>query len=182
MRDATKKRRLVANTANGAALMKATEAYTSPSLRLFDDALIARLLPAPARALLAIGPLRRWFVRTIGRSYRGLLGGFICRTRQFDDAARRAVREGVTSVVILGSGLDTRAYRLPELKGVPVFEADLPEVIEKKRAALARALATSDNVRFVTVDFEVDDVSERLAASTTSRELRRVGTLIRSRH
>lgn len=118
MREATKKRRLVTNTANGAAVMKATEAYTSPSLRLFDDALIAQLLPAPARALLAVGPARRWFVRTIERSYRGLLGGFICRTRQLDDVARRAVGDGVTSIVILGSGLDTRAYRLPELKGV----------------------------------------------------------------
>jgi methyltransferase (TIGR00027 family) len=154
--------------------MKATEAYASPELRLFDDAVVARLLPATARSLVAIGPIRKWFVRTIERHYRGLLGGFVCRTRQFDDVVRRAVRDGATSVIILGAGLDTRAYRLPELKGVRVFEADFAEVIRKKRAALARAVVSSDDVRFVAIDFEVDDVGERLAAGgwdPTSRTL-----------
>lgn len=154
--------------------MKAMESYEPPERRLFDDALVVRLLPAPARVLLAIAPLRRWALRAIERKYRGLIGGLVCRTRQIDDVTRRAVRDGVSSVVILGSGFDTRAYRLPELKELRVFEVDLPEVIENKRAALARTGTLSEGVRFVALDFELDDVSERLAAAgwdCTSRTL-----------
>jgi methyltransferase (TIGR00027 family) len=167
-----KKKRQVVSTASGAAMMKAMEAYTPPHLRLFDDGVVARLLPAPARALVAIGATRRWILRAIERSDRGLFGGFVCRTRQLDDVTRRAVREGATFVVILGAGLDTRAYRLPELDRVRVFEADFPEVIAKKRAALARAGVASDNVGFVPVDFEIDDVADRLAARGWDRAAR----------
>jgi methyltransferase (TIGR00027 family) len=159
----TKNSRLVASTATGAAMMKAMEAHEPPDRRLFDDALVARLLPAPARVLVAIAPLRKWALRAIERKYRGLFGGFVCRTRAIDDVTRRAVCEGISSVVILGSGFDTRPYRMPELAGVAVFEVDLPEVVEKKRAALARAGVSSESVRFVALDFEVDDLSERLA-------------------
>ena len=35
-------------------------------------------------------------------------------------------------LVILGAGLDTRAYRLPALTNVPVFEVDFQEVLEAK--------------------------------------------------
>lgn len=62
--------------------MKAIEAYTPDAQRLFDDPIIERLLPAPARTLVAAGPVRRWFARTIDRSNPGLLGGFVRRTRQ----------------------------------------------------------------------------------------------------
>jgi O-methyltransferase involved in polyketide biosynthesis len=47
----TKSKRRVTNTATGAAAMKSIEAYTPTSQRLFDDPILARLLPAPARAL-----------------------------------------------------------------------------------------------------------------------------------
>ena len=162
------------NTATGAAVMKVIEAYAPDAQRLFDDPIIARLLPAPARTLIAVGPVRGWFARRIERSNPGLLGGLVCRTRQFDDVTRRAVAEGVTSVVILGSGFDTRAYRMPELSGACVFEVDLPDVIKKKRAALARAGVSADHVRFVATDFETEDVSERLAAFGWDRASRTI--------
>lgn len=166
------RRRKVANTASGAALLKALEAYTPPDARLFDDTVIGRLLPAPARVLLAAGPIRRWLARTIERSGRGLLGGMVCRTRQLDDVTRTAMGEGARAVVILGAGLDTRAYRLPELAHVPVFEMDVAEIVEKKRTALARARVSTANVRFVTIDFETDDVAERLGSSGWDRTSR----------
>lgn len=40
--------------------------------------------------------------------------------------------------MILGAGLDTRAYRLESLRGVPVFEIDFEEVLNAK--ALDHAL------------------------------------------
>jgi methyltransferase (TIGR00027 family) len=166
------KKRKVASTASAVAMMKAMEAFTPANQRLFDDAIVARLLPAPARALVAVAAVRRWFARTIERSNPGLLGGLVCRTRQIDDVTRRAVHEGATSVIILGAGFDTRPYRLLELGGVRVFEVDMPEVVRKKRAALSRAGVSSDRVRFVPIDFETEDVAERLGASGWDRASR----------
>ncbi|TQR86385.1 class I SAM-dependent methyltransferase [Mycobacterium hodleri] len=59
------------------------------------------------------------------------------RTRFFDDFFLDAARAGVRQAVILASGLDTRAYRLPWPAGTVVFEIDQPEVIEFKTRTLA---------------------------------------------
>lgn len=64
-------------------------------------------------------------------------GYFALRTRWFDDSVRRAVAAGVRQVVILASGLDTRAYRLAMSPDVRVFELDLPETMEFKNHVLA---------------------------------------------
>lgn len=59
------------------------------------------------------------------------------RTRFFDDFFLRATESGVQQAVILASGLDTRAYRLPWPAGTVVYEIDQPEVIEFKTRTLA---------------------------------------------
>lgn len=59
------------------------------------------------------------------------------RTRFFDDFFVEATEAGVRQVVILASGLDTRAYRLPWPAGTVVYEIDQPEVIEFKTRTLA---------------------------------------------
>lgn len=59
------------------------------------------------------------------------------RTRFFDDFFLDAARSGVRQAVILASGLDTRAYRLPWPAGTVVYEIDQPEVIEFKTRTLA---------------------------------------------
>src|SRR5580692_8038627 len=59
------------------------------------------------------------------------------RTRFFDDFFTTAAKTGVRQAVILASGLDTRAYRLPWPDGTTVYEIDQPEVIEFKTRTLA---------------------------------------------
>ncbi|MFV8318672.1 class I SAM-dependent methyltransferase [Mycobacterium sp. 23] len=59
------------------------------------------------------------------------------RTRFFDDFFIEATGSGIRQVVILASGLDTRAYRLPWPSGTAVYEIDQPEVIEFKTRTLA---------------------------------------------
>ena len=58
------------------------------------------------------------------------------RTRFFDDFCTDATDAGVRQIVILASGLDTRAYRLSWPAGTVVFELDQPEVIEFKTTTL----------------------------------------------
>ncbi len=59
------------------------------------------------------------------------------RTRFFDDFFLRATGSGIRQAVILASGLDTRAYRLPWPAGTVVFEIDQPEVIAFKTTTMA---------------------------------------------
>lgn len=87
------------------------------------------------------------------------------RTRFFDDFFLRAAESGVQQAVILASGLDTRAYRLPWPAGTVVYEIDQPEVIEFKTRALADLGATpTAERRTVSIDLR-DDWPSALAAA-----------------
>jgi methyltransferase (TIGR00027 family) len=59
------------------------------------------------------------------------------RTRFFDDFFVQAGESGLRQAVILASGLDTRAYRLPWPADTSVFEIDQPQVIAFKTRTLA---------------------------------------------
>ncbi|MDP7706782.1 MULTISPECIES: class I SAM-dependent methyltransferase [unclassified Mycobacterium] len=63
--------------------------------------------------------------------------GMACRTRFYDEFFLGATRSGIKQVVILASGLDARAYRLPWPAGTVVYEVDMPEVIEFKTLTLS---------------------------------------------
>lgn len=79
------------------------------------------------------------------------------RTRFFDDFLRDAAAAGLRQVVILASGLDSRAYRLPWPSGTRVFEIDQPDVIDFKSRVLAELGASpSAERRAVGVDLRGD--------------------------
>ncbi|MGV0744847.1 class I SAM-dependent methyltransferase [Mycolicibacterium sp. XJ870] len=59
------------------------------------------------------------------------------RTRLYDDLFTRAAAAGVRQAVIVASGLDTRAYRLPWPTGTVVYELDQTRVIDFKTKTLA---------------------------------------------
>jgi methyltransferase (TIGR00027 family) len=61
----------------------------------------------------------------------------VVRTRFFDDFVTRAVASGCRQVVIVGAGLDTRAFRLDWPTGVRFFELDRPDVLRFKDRVLA---------------------------------------------
>ncbi|HEY4160219.1 MAG TPA: class I SAM-dependent methyltransferase [Polyangiaceae bacterium] len=84
------------------------------------------------------------------------------RTIFIDEAIREA---SSSQVVILGAGLDGRAWRMPELGDAIVFEVDHPDSQREKRARLGSLRQTAREVRFVPVDFTRDDLSHCLAAA-----------------
>jgi methyltransferase (TIGR00027 family) len=59
------------------------------------------------------------------------------RTKFFDEFFLDATKAGIKQAVILASGLDARAYRLPWPDGTTVYEIDQPQVIEFKSRTLA---------------------------------------------
>jgi methyltransferase (TIGR00027 family) len=58
------------------------------------------------------------------------------RTAFFDEFFLSAAEDSVRQVVILASGLDARAWRLPWPDGTVVYELDQPKVLEFKAATL----------------------------------------------
>lgn len=79
------------------------------------------------------------------------------RTRFFDDFFLDATKDGVRQVVILASGLDTRAYRLGWPAGTVVYEVDQPQVIAFKTSTLADlGAAPTAERRTVAIDLRDD--------------------------
>jgi methyltransferase (TIGR00027 family) len=79
------------------------------------------------------------------------------RTRFFDDFFINSARAGVRQAVILASGLDSRAYRLPWPDGTTVYEIDQPQVLGAKTATMAEIGASpTAELRPVAVDLRDD--------------------------
>jgi methyltransferase (TIGR00027 family) len=89
------------------------------------------------------------------------------RSRIAEDALSRAVERGVRQIVILGAGLDTFALRNPHgVLEIRIYEVDHPATQTGKLERLADAqIALPPWLIFVPVDFEQDDVGEKLAAA-----------------
>jgi methyltransferase (TIGR00027 family) len=79
------------------------------------------------------------------------------RTKFYDEFFLEAANTGIAQIVILASGLDSRAYRLPWPAGTVVYEVDQPRVVEFKTRALAElgAEPTADR-RVVAADLRAD--------------------------
>lgn len=79
------------------------------------------------------------------------------RTRFFDDFFAAAGDAGIRQVVILASGLDSRAYRLAWPTGTTVFEIDQPKVLEYKASVLSEhGVQTTATRREVAIDLRQD--------------------------
>ncbi len=83
----------------------------------------------------------------------GIYGAWICRTRFIDDTVQSALSHGIGQVMILGTGFDTRPYRLAAIARVKVFEADLPSVQEDKKKKLQKHFGClPEHVTFFPID------------------------------
>jgi methyltransferase (TIGR00027 family) len=79
------------------------------------------------------------------------------RTHFFDAFFAEAAARGVRQIVILASGLDSRAYRLDWPAGTTLFEIDQPKVLEYKGATLAENGAVPSAERHeVPIDLRLD--------------------------
>jgi methyltransferase (TIGR00027 family) len=156
-------------TAQYVALFRALESRRPPAARLFADPLAECFLDRRLRAVVAAAGLP-----VLGQLVPGLLDRWIpgprpsavARTRFIDDALLSAVAEGARQVVILGAGYDSRAYRLPDLRHLHVFEVDHPDTQAIKRRVIESELGSLPaHVSFVPVDFDRQPLADTLAAA-----------------
>jgi methyltransferase (TIGR00027 family) len=155
-----------AQTALNPMLLTAVEHNEPPERRLIDDDLAELFLPRGRRLLAAAtrwGPARRLMIRSSEFTGPGLWVNMACRRRFIGDKLEEALGD-VDAVVILGAGMDTRAYQLTRRIRIPIFEVDLPVNVARKAATVRRVLGELPlSVRLVPVDFESDDLLTALA-------------------
>lgn len=87
------------------------------------------------------------------------------RTKHIDGLLQAAAADGVTQVVNLGAGYDSRAYRFRDaMPGARFFEIDLPAMIEEKKRRLKVALGqVPGDVAYVPIDFNTQTIPDELA-------------------
>jgi methyltransferase (TIGR00027 family) len=141
-------------------------AHGRADVAAFSDPTAFALLPEQARER-----VERFRSGAPPRSLRERLGSAVLRMRSKMMVARTVAIDGVIrsasspQVVILGAGLDGRAWRMPELADVTVFEVDHPDSQREKRARVASLTQAAREVRFVPVDFTRDRLDEALRSA-----------------
>ena len=129
------------------------------------DPIAADLLPSGVGALVraSAGPGGRaltWGLDALGG---GVVRHLALRTDAIDQVLTKACAAGVRQVVLLGTGLDSRPWRLAALRDATVFEVDHPATSAWRQAKSVRigpALAASRID--VVVNFARDDLRAKL--------------------
>ena len=115
-----------------------TKAGTGIWEAMLDDSMVAKVEAADPETAAIVHHMR---------SYQAV------RTHFFDAYFAGAVADGIRQVVILASGLDSRAYRLDWPAGTTVYEIDQPKVLAYKSATLsAHGVTPSAERREVPID------------------------------
>ena len=93
-----------------------------------------------------------------------LAGASLARAAFCEDALKTAMRTGTAQYVILGTGMDTFAFREPEfLRKYNVFEVDHTLMQSEKKDRIQRAGWTvPEKLHFVPVDFAKDNLRTKL--------------------
>jgi methyltransferase (TIGR00027 family) len=161
------------NTALTAAAMRAYHYVSADEPRVVNDGLALQLagmssatdalayVDAYAGKLAAFGE-RRAAEATV----QDVMLCICARSRFVEDQLAAALERGVRQLVILGAGLDSTAYRRPDLTaGMRIFEIDYPATQVWKRERLASTdVPIPANLTFVPFDFERQTLAEALAA------------------
>jgi len=146
-------------------MARAVEHLKPSAERVVDDPWAQYFLSSAARRTLAM-----WSDSVTGRVLRrlGPTGTTYVplRHRFIDEHLTEALDAGVSQVVLLGAGYDTRAYRFADqLDGRPVFEVDLAPISRAKAATIAKHgdEFPDANVVRVEIDFESQALTDVLS-------------------
>ena len=158
-------------TAEWTALMRALGDLGITTTRAFSDPLAAKLLSGRTTAVYKVAQMLTGIGATprLRRRFGPIMDTQTLRTLAIDDALaqcltpRGAAR--LDQLVILGAGLDARAFRLAGLSGVDAFEVDHPATQAYKRTRTKGRVPCSRSLHFVAVDFERDHLHEQLVAA-----------------
>lgn len=148
--------------------------------KIFDDFLAYQLIPQEVRVLIEQGLIKykqfndpehtaSYSDQTTPPTSLMQATNVLSRARYTEDALEKAVREGVKQYVILGSGMDTFAFRRPELlEQLEVFEVDHPATQNFKLLRLAElGWEHPAQLNFIPIDFTKENLAVALNRSSS---------------
>ncbi|MDX2217301.1 MAG: SAM-dependent methyltransferase [Oculatellaceae cyanobacterium bins.114] len=127
--------------------------------RLFDDPFAAQLAGDEVNIL-----IQQWasMGKELEHAKKAYTHFVAIRTRFFDDFVMAAAAE-VQQLVILGAGMDTRAFRLPWAAEMQIYEVDRPEIMAYKESILKDVplLCQRQSIALDLTDGWVDELRRR---------------------
>lgn len=152
----------VSKTAFGVAYQRYAHLVFDDSPKILDDNIVELLLPMEAKEKIKAEKERMLQPLSLG-----LRGNVLARSRFTEDEMLKDIGTGTSCVVILGAGLDTSSIRLGRIfPAVRFIEVDQKITQDQKRNILATGnVEIPGNVCFIPVDFENDDLKEKLVES-----------------
>ncbi|KPA15558.1 hypothetical protein MHK_004243 [Candidatus Magnetomorum sp. HK-1] len=163
------------HTVEGAAAMRAVGRYETKAIPNPDD-LAEKLISTKYQIIVKNPILRKLVLALYNFRLPGIYEAHLCRTHYFDYIIKNELNDGnVEQLLILGAGLDTRAYRFSKFYNrVQFFEVDHPATIEFKQKRLAEAQIDCKHVTFITVDFETENTQDKLILKGFDRSKRTI--------
>jgi len=127
------------------------------------DYLAEIFMPPIPNILLNVPFLRKLCMRKLFPT--GIHEYVLARTRVFDQAFVDALERGFSQVVMLGAGMDTRAFRFQEKnRGATIFDLDIHATQRYKREVLKRKkIAPPAGLVFAPIDFNKERLADVLS-------------------
>lgn len=152
------------STAETVAALRAV--HQREPVRIFEDPYAKFLCGWFWRLVLRIRPLE-WIIRVMTKPMAPTAMCVVMRARYAEQALEQAVEDGITQYVIIGSGMDSFAFRRPDLmERIDVFEIDHPATQHKKLERIRRSgLIIPSRLHFVPADLTKISAMDALAGS-----------------
>jgi|GEM_PF-113240 methyltransferase (TIGR00027 family) len=165
--DSLMKRRSAGSiTAEIVALIRASETDRPAGERICYDPYAGRFIRPELIAYFQSLPPEKLLEQRANyeRSFPGQQTSILTRVRFFDDMVKKEIAEGISQVVIVGAGYDTRAYRIEGIDRARVFEIDREETQAVKMATITRIFgALPPHVSYIPLDLMTGDLESSLA-------------------
>ena len=162
-----------AKTGLGPTIPVAIEQNYPENERIITDPLASSMLPSGVRAFawaMRFTVLREWFTKTFEKKFPGLYAGLLCRKRYIDEKLFELDHQ-LEAIINVGTGFDTRVYRMPS-STIPTWEVDLAENIAQKKSRVVKLFGQiPDHIHLVPADFERDNLSSVLSTNGYSSGL-----------
>lgn len=146
-------------TAQGVAKQRLIESLAQPENRLIYDPYAENFVFGSGIVKLMGHKLSVWITK---KFIPGLHEHLISRTRFIDDLVEKFANKKFEQYIILGAGYDSRAHRLNLPSGLKIFEVDQSEIQERKLSKLSDDSSNSENITYVSVDFNIQSLKEQL--------------------
>lgn len=146
-------------TAQGVAKQRLIESLAKPDKRIIYDPYAAKFVLGSSVVILMGHKLSVWITQKFAPGFHEHL---IARTRFIDDLIEKSAANGTAQYVILGAGYDFRAHRLNLPPSLKIFEVDQADVQLRKRSKLPKNLPQTENITYVSVDFNHQTLKDQL--------------------